>query len=155
MSGESALKYANDQMDRDERARARQEEREEKARKEEREEKARQEEREEKARQEREQIRQHEAEMERLRLERAEIHNSRDDVGTQCSNGSDGSSGHTAAVLAAKRPKLPAFVDETDDLDSYLNRFERLAKANGWDKADWAVNRARIRTASDKRASNI
>ena len=32
-------------------------------------------------------------------------------------------------------PKLPTFVDRKDDLDSYLNRFERFAKSNGWNKA--------------------
>ena len=152
LTGDSALKYASEQLDRADRVRIRQEEREEKARQEEkeREERARQEEREDKARQaeearrerreekereEREQLRQHELEMERLRLERAEIDSSRGSAGE-----SHNSNGSAPALPNAKRPKLPAFVDGKDDLDSYLNRFERLAKANGWEEADWAVN---------------
>ena len=39
-----------------------------------------------------------------------------------------------------KGPKLPTFVDGTDDLDSYLQRFERYARINNWDRADWAVS---------------
>ena len=31
-----------------------------------------------------------------------------------------------------KGPKIPCFVDSREDLDSYLKRFERLARANGW-----------------------
>ena len=73
--------------------------------------------------------------MERLRLERAEIDSSRGSAGE-----SHNSNGSAPALPNAKRPKLPAFVDGKDDLDSYLNRFERLAKANGWEEADWAVN---------------
>ena len=120
LSGESALKYANEQIDRAERAKARQEEREEKTRQEERE--------------ERELLRRHELEMERLRLERAEL---------ECT-GSAGEPQQTSepaqSVPAVKRPKLPAFTDGKDDLDSYLNRFERLARVNGWDESEWAVS---------------
>ena len=119
LSGESALKYANEQLDRAERAKTRQEERD----------------KEDKEREEREQLRQHELEMERLRLERAEFERSRDGSGeSQRSNGS------VPPISAAKRPKLPVFIDGKDDLDSYLNRFERLARANGWDEAEWAVS---------------
>ena len=39
----------------------------------------------------------------------------------------------------AKGPKLPAFVDGKDDLDSYLKRFERFATINGWEKYEWAT----------------
>ncbi|KAK3779702.1 hypothetical protein RRG08_013657 [Elysia crispata] len=31
-------------------------------------------------------------------------------------------------------PKLPAFVDRKDDLDSWLFRFERFATTSGWSK---------------------
>ncbi len=39
----------------------------------------------------------------------------------------------------AKGPKLPAFVDGKDDLDSYLKRFERFATINGWEEYEWAT----------------
>ena len=35
--------------------------------------------------------------------------------------------------------KLPAFVDGTDEIDSYLQRFERFARANEWEREKWAV----------------
>ena len=40
----------------------------------------------------------------------------------------------------AKRPKLPAFEDGKDDMDSYLNRFERIADVNQWPHEEWAAN---------------
>ena len=39
----------------------------------------------------------------------------------------------------AKAPKLPSFVDGKDDLDAYLQRFERFATTAKWDKAGWAT----------------
>ena len=39
----------------------------------------------------------------------------------------------------AKVPKLPSFVDGKDDLDAYLQRFERFATTAKWDKAGWAT----------------
>ena len=38
----------------------------------------------------------------------------------------------------AKAPKLPSFVDGKDDLDAYLQRFERFATTAKWEKAGWA-----------------
>ena len=38
----------------------------------------------------------------------------------------------------AKAPKLPAFVDGKDDLDAYLQRFERFAETAKWKKDGWA-----------------
>ena len=38
----------------------------------------------------------------------------------------------------AKAPKLPAFVDGKDDLDAYLQRFERFADTAKWHKTGWA-----------------
>ena len=34
----------------------------------------------------------------------------------------------------AKAPKLPSFVDGKDDLDAYLQRFERFAETAKWKK---------------------
>ena len=39
----------------------------------------------------------------------------------------------------AKAPKLPAFMDDKDELDSYLERFERYAKIQKWDISTWAI----------------
>ena len=35
----------------------------------------------------------------------------------------------------AKSPKLPAFIDEKDELDSYLLRFEHYAENASWEKS--------------------
>ena len=40
---------------------------------------------------------------------------------------------------SAKKMKLPVFNEKTDDLDSYLCRFERYAESVKWDRADWAI----------------
>ncbi|XP_035668611.1 translation initiation factor IF-2-like [Branchiostoma floridae] len=40
--------------------------------------------------------------------------------------------------VRAKIPKLPAFEDGTDDLDAFLQRFERIATSNGWKETTWA-----------------
>ena len=37
----------------------------------------------------------------------------------------------------AKAPKLPSFVDGKDDLDAYLQRFERFATTAKWEKIGW------------------
>ena len=41
-------------------------------------------------------------------------------------------------VGTVRGPKIPCFIDSREDLDSYLKRFERLAKANGWQEDTWA-----------------
>ena len=46
----------------------------------------------------------------------------------------------------SKVPKLPSFVDNKDDLDSYLGRFERYAVAQKWMKDEWAVNLSALLT---------
>lgn len=38
----------------------------------------------------------------------------------------------------AKAPKRPAFVDGKDDLDAYLQRFERFADTAKWHRTGWA-----------------
>ena len=38
----------------------------------------------------------------------------------------------------AKAPKLPSFVDGKDDLDAYLQRFERFVETAKWNKIGWA-----------------
>ena len=38
----------------------------------------------------------------------------------------------------AKAPKFPSFVDGKDDLDAYLQKFERFATTAKWEKTGWA-----------------
>ncbi|KAJ8038938.1 hypothetical protein HOLleu_16504 [Holothuria leucospilota] len=45
----------------------------------------------------------------------------------------------------AKPPKLPCFTDK-DDLDAYLDRFERYAKVQNWAEGEWAINLASLLT---------
>ena len=46
----------------------------------------------------------------------------------------------------AKSPKLPSFVDEKDELDSYLLRFERYAESASWEKDTWAIKLSALLT---------
>ena len=39
----------------------------------------------------------------------------------------------------AKSPKIPSFIDEKDELDSYLLCFERCAESASWEKDTWAI----------------
>ena len=40
---------------------------------------------------------------------------------------------------SARAPKLPAFSENTDKMDAYLERFERFAKNNKWQEDVWAT----------------
>ena len=44
------------------------------------------------------------------------------------------------------RPKLPKFEETKDDMDSYIERFERFAKAQGWSVDTWAVSLSSLLT---------
>ena len=46
----------------------------------------------------------------------------------------------------AKSPKLPSFIDEKDELDSYLLLFERYAKNASWEKDTWAIKLSALLT---------
>ena len=54
----------------------------------------------------------------------------------------------TASTLSirGKSPRLPAFVDGKDELNSYLLRFERFATVNKWEKTDWATTHRALLT---------
>ena len=102
----------------------------------EREETARQTAREETARQtakEQEETKRHAEEEETKR--QAQAH-------SQASTQQDGGDGPGQASRVGHRPtlpKLPAFRDKTDDIDSYLFRFETHATALKWDKTHWVT----------------
>ena len=40
----------------------------------------------------------------------------------------------------ASRPKLPAFKEQRDDMDAYLERYEQFATSLEWDEGDQAVS---------------
>ena len=90
----------------------------------------------EKQRAESEKQREHELSMKRLELDYFAMTNT------------NRSSSTNSSTLAGqmKKPKLPNFIDYKDDLDSYLNRFERFAKSNDWDKEMWAVSLSALLT---------
>ena len=46
----------------------------------------------------------------------------------------------------AKSPKLPSFIDEKDELDSYLLRFKRYAENASWEKDTWAIKLSALLT---------
>ena len=61
----------------------------------------------------------------------------------QGTNSDSGSSGNNSV---AKLPKLPAFVDGKNDLDSYLQQFERFARSNNWNESTWSTSLSALLT---------
>ena len=41
--------------------------------------------------------------------------------------------------ITAELPTLPIFQDDHDNIDSYLERFERFATLHKWNRSDWAM----------------
>ena len=41
--------------------------------------------------------------------------------------------------FTAQMPTLPVFDDKHDDIDAYIDRFERFATVHKWTKTDWAI----------------
>ena len=46
--------------------------------------------------------------------------------------------------IKAKLPKLPAFCEGKDNMDSYLKRFDRFAENAKWPREEWATNLATL-----------
>ena len=46
----------------------------------------------------------------------------------------------------AKSPKLPSFIDDKDELDSYLLHFERYTENASWEKDTWAIKLSALLT---------
>ena len=155
LEGEKLLQFVREQEEKEEKRREEEreerrleEEREEKHRQleEEKEEKRREEEREEKRRDEERETRRQERELRKLEMEAdlarqkeaAEAAKREHELELARLAARDGN-GHTAEREdRAKAPKLPSFVDGKDDLDAYLQRFERFAETAKWKKDGWA-----------------
>ena len=54
-------------------------------------------------------------------------------------------------TIKAKSPKIPAFNEGKDEMDSYLLRFERYATAQKWEPDTWALNYDKLKVALLKR----
>ena len=52
--------------------------------------------------------------------------------------GKDQAEGVTQSITI-QRPKLPRFEEERDNMDTYLQRFEKFAKAQKWDHNEWTT----------------
>ncbi|XP_064081439.1 uncharacterized protein LOC135198014 [Macrobrachium nipponense] len=52
--------------------------------------------------------------------------------------------GSNRGLDKAKLPKLPVFNDKTDDIDAYLQRFERFATSAEWKHEVWAISLASL-----------
>ena len=66
-----------------------------------------------------------------------EILRLRAETGTQAS---------TDTNTKSLRPKLPKFEEAKDDMDAYIERFERFATTQKWDKSTWAVSLSSLLT---------
>ena len=52
----------------------------------------------------------------------------------------------------AKTPKPIPFVDGKDDLDAYLQRFERFANTTKWDRNGWVTKLSALRSGQTLRS---
>ncbi|XP_041471848.1 uncharacterized protein LOC121421249 [Lytechinus variegatus] len=48
--------------------------------------------------------------------------------------------------IRARSPKLPRFYEDKDNIDAYLQRFERYAQSQSWPTTDWAMNLSALLT---------
>ncbi|KAL7647143.1 UNVERIFIED_CONTAM: hypothetical protein RMT77_002401 [Armadillidium vulgare] len=63
-------------------------------------------------------------------------------------NNNNGNLSSETNSFITRAPKLPPFSDNTDEIDCYLERFERIAEINGWVKNDWASHLSTLLTGS-------
>ena len=52
----------------------------------------------------------------------------------------------TQTISRGRPPKLPPFEDDRDDIDSFLQRFERYADSLSWPTETWAINLSALLT---------
>lgn len=151
LEGEKLLEFVREQEEKEEKRRQIEEEKEEKRRRLEEERRQEEEDKEERRRREDEEreTRRQERELRKLEME-AELIRQKEaaeaakrehelDLARLAATNGDGRLGERdVRDDRAKAPKLPAFVDCKDDLDAYLQRFERFADTAKWNKTGWA-----------------
>ena len=87
-----------------------------------------------------ERIQRLELELERQKLEAGKKAEDADEDDAHSSrSGSSNDSSSSAKRLRRTGPKLPHFDDSKDNVDSYLQRFERYAELQNWPREEWAL----------------
>ena len=79
-----------------------------------------------------------ELKMKTTEVKKASSEISEDEEGENNKEGSV-ASGHTRQRIGVKGPKMPCFDERSDDMDSFLHRFEVYAESQGWSKGQWVV----------------
>ena len=79
-----------------------------------------------------------ELQMKATQIKKASSEISEDDEGEDNKEDSVASA-HTRQRIGAKGPKMPCFDEKSDDMDSFLHRFEVYADSQRWSKGQWAV----------------
>ena len=51
--------------------------------------------------------------------------------------------------IKGTRPKLPKFDENKDDVDAFLERFERFAESQSWPENQWAVSLSPLLSGKD------
>ena len=57
----------------------------------------------------------------------------------QGSANQSGQGNPSQASTGTAKPKLPRFDEKHDDMDTFIERFERFAESQGWRRDEWAV----------------
>ncbi|KAL7643795.1 UNVERIFIED_CONTAM: hypothetical protein RMT77_005801 [Armadillidium vulgare] len=63
-------------------------------------------------------------------------------------NNNNGNMSSETNSFTTKAPKLPPFSDNVDEIDCYLERFERISEINCWARNDWASHLSALLTGS-------
>jgi len=79
-----------------------------------------------------------ELQMKVTEVKKASSVKSQDEEGEDNKEGSV-TSGHTRQRIGTKGQKMPCFDERSDDMDSFLHRFEVYADSQRWRKGQWAV----------------
>jgi hypothetical protein len=48
------------------------------------------------------------------------------------------------------RPRLPKFEESKDDIDAYIERFERFSISQGWKEDTWAISLSSLLTGKTR-----
>ena len=95
-------------------------------------------------REERKLKREHDRELAAIQLEVERVKAAAVGSGTAGTGGVSTSA--TGSNFRMRAPDFPKFDDKRDDLDSYIERFERTAKQQGWPEEEWAFRLSTVLT---------